>query len=235
MVTVNSPGDTLNPANDQLSRLNRLEQEFDKLKSLLEKENRGLHGWAKRWGAVLALIVAFVAVPRGIVDLYQLFWSQPRTELYAGNDVVFGYNPVQKTVSLILSFGVENSGSKDDFLNDWGASLKNTSVTTSKTLPFSSKDIECKSQGSMVQRPYPLHTLTPIQMSCTLENTDLDPFKESGTYQIKMNVIGAASQKQTVVYCFDLGGKLITEVIGSTSPETKTILKNPACEASPGS
>ena len=235
MVPVNPPREPSNTVTYQVSRLDRLEQELDKLKSHLEKENSGVHGWAKRWGAILALVVAFVAVPRGIVDLYQLFWSQPRTELYAGNDVIFGYNPVKKSVSLILSFGVENSGGKDDFLNDWGASLKNTSVTTSKTLPFASTDIECNSQGSMVQRPYPLHTLTPIQMSCTLENTDLDPFKESGTYQIKMNVSGAASQKQTVVYCFDLGGKLITEVIRSTSPETKTILKNPACEASPGS
>src|SRR6266478_4718996 len=85
MSPVNSPGDILTPSENQPSKLDRLEQEFYKLKSHLEKENSGVHGWAKRWGAILALVVAFVAVPRGFVDLYQLFWSQPRTELYAGN------------------------------------------------------------------------------------------------------------------------------------------------------
>lgn len=87
MVPVNPPGEPSNPLTEQVSRLDRLEQELDKLKSLLEKENKGAIGWAKRWGAVLALVVALVAVPRGIADLYQMFWSQPRTELYAGNDV----------------------------------------------------------------------------------------------------------------------------------------------------
>ena len=235
MIPTDPPGESSNPPADQVSRLDRLEQELSKLKSLSEKENKGVIGWAKRWGAVLALIVALVAVPRGIVDLYQVFWSQPRTQLYAGNDVIIGYNPLKKSVSFILRFGVDNSGNKDDFLNDWGATLKNTSVNTSRTLPFASTDIECNSQGTVVQRPYPIHTSTPIQMSCTLENTDLGPFQESGTYQIEMNVIGVTSQKQTVVYCFDVVKKIITEVIGSTSSESKTILKNPACEPSPGS
>ena len=38
--------------------------------------------------------------------------------------MIFGYNPVKKSVSLILSFGVENSGSKDGFLNHWGSQFE---------------------------------------------------------------------------------------------------------------
>jgi hypothetical protein len=63
------------------SKLDRLDLELQKLKTLVEGENKGLVGWAKRWGAILALFMAFFAVPRGVVDAYHVLWSRPNTEL----------------------------------------------------------------------------------------------------------------------------------------------------------
>ena len=211
-------------------RLNSLEAELARLKASLEKENRGVVGWSKRWGAVLALLVAFVAVPRGALDLYHILWGRPHTELVPGNYVVMGYNPREKSVSFTLGFGVENSGTKDDFVNDLGATLKNTSAQPSESVAFESTDIECASQGIAVAMPYPLHTATPISMSCKLEKPGFDSLERSGTYQIEVHVSGAASKKETLSYCFDLGDRLIAEFNASATPATKTILKNPGCE-----
>jgi hypothetical protein len=225
--SVNSPGGW----EEESSRLDRLEQELGKLKEELEKENRGVVGWAKKWGAVSALVVAIFAVPRGVVDIYHIFWSRPVTELVPGKTVEMGFDPTRKSVSFTLGIGVENSGTKDDFVSDWGATVKNISLRPSRTVQFSSNDIQCSSEaGKIIETPYPLHTSTSIQIFCTLENSDTDPFKQSGTYQIEMIVSGASSQKKTVSYCFDLGDKLIAEVIGSAVPESRRIIKNPDCQ-----
>jgi hypothetical protein len=215
---------------EESSRLDRLEQELTKLKAGLEKESRGVAGWAKRWGAVLALVVAIFAVPRGVLDVYHIFWSRPLTELVPGKTVEMGFDPTRKSVSFTLGIGVENAGTKDDFVSDWGAVAQNISAQPARTVQFSSNDIQCTSEaGKIIKPPYPLHTSTSIQIFCTLES-DTDPFKQSGTYEIEMSVSGANNQKKTVSYCFDLGDKLLTEVIGSTARESKRIMKNPNCE-----
>jgi hypothetical protein len=88
MYQTNYPANPLGPADKTSTKVERLEQDVQKLKDLVEEAHKGLAGWAKRRGAILALFIALFAVPPGVVDAYDVFWSRPNTELSSGSVLI---------------------------------------------------------------------------------------------------------------------------------------------------
>jgi len=228
MTEPNIPVNSSSPVGEEGSRLDQLEQELQKLKTLLEGENKGLVGWAKRWGAILALIMALFAVPRGVVDAYRVFWSRPNTELVNGKTLTMGYDPDGRIVSFAVEFGATNTGTRDDFVRDMTGSVQNNSAPEATLIPFGIPDIDCLSEGTKVDLPFPIRTAASTNIACTfaskLGKPVTGPFAHAGSYRLAMNVSGMAKESRTLTYCFDLDDKTLTEFFGSTKLQSARFL-----------
>lgn len=236
MPEINRPGESSSSLSEQLSRIDRLEQDVEKLRAVWEKENKGLVGWAKRWGAVLALLVALFAVPRGVVDAYKIFWSRPHTELIGGNSLEMGYDPDGRKVSFTFEFGATNSGSKDDFVKDMNGHLQNISAPGANPLPFGNPDIECSAEGAKMDLPFPIRTASSTHITCTLASQLTQPkagtFAQSGTYHLVMNVSGLDQLNESLELCFYLEEGIRTELFDSAKLESRKFLY-PDCKQAP--
>lgn len=215
------------------SRVDHLEEELAKLKTDVEKGNRGIAGWCKRWGALLALVVAIFAVPRGFLDAVHTFWSRPKTSLTALNSVEVGYNPNDKHLSFNLNIGVYNSGNTVDFVKGWAATITEISAPSSPTYSFGIADIKCDAPPTHAQipMPLPLPVFTPTSLSCTLAKADINPFHGTGTYKIDFALSGQNDGSKPLSYCFDMSETLITEIMSSGFPQSRTVITNPTCGA----
>jgi len=152
--------------------------------------------------------MAFFAVPRGVVDAYHVFWSRPNTELVGGSVLVMGYDPTSRNVSFAVDFGAANTGTRDDFVRDLRGNLKNDSVPEAKLLPFGIPDIDCASQGTKVDLPFPIRTTAPTSIACTfasqLGEPATGPFAHPGSYRLVMNVSGLAKESRHWISAFIL-------------------------------
>jgi len=219
---------TPSQTSETTAKLDGLEQELDKLKKLVEEDHKGLAGWAKRWGAILALFVALFAVPRGVVDAYHVFWSRPNTELVSGSDLVLDYDPATRKVSFAVEFGAANTGTRDDFVRDLKGNLKNDSAPEVKDLPFGIPDIQCSSQGAKIGLPFPVRTTESTSISCTfaseLTEPAAGPFAHAGAYRLAMSMSGLDKESQTLDFCFYVDDKMLSDLLGSRKLETARFL-----------
>lgn len=228
MVPVDPEGSFRHASHSRSSRLDRLEEELAKLQSGVEKETRGVGGWTKKWGAVLALVAAIFAVPSGVQDAYQRFWSHTNTTLNANPDQHIAYNPYDKRLSFKVSFSAVNDGSKElDDLTGWGAEVSHEPLQqteesheplqqqvfqpvrhriteTSRSYPFEPADIHCSSRdNSQPQAHIYVYKGRDKTISCTLDGAYLDLFEEPGSYKVEFNVKGSEKTYQ-LEYCFVL-------------------------------
>jgi hypothetical protein len=95
MYQTNYPANALGPADKTAAKVG-VEENVAKLKDLVQEEDKGLAGWAKRCGAILASFIALIVVPSSVVDAYHIFWSRLNTGLISGSVLILGYDPAPR-------------------------------------------------------------------------------------------------------------------------------------------
>jgi hypothetical protein len=233
MADSNTVGEPSSSPDGQRARIDRLEQEIESLKASSARDTSGLFGWAKRWGGVLALFVGLVAIPRGVVDVYNIFWSRPHTELVAGESLGLGYDPGVRKLSFTFQVGADNTGTKDDFVRDLKGNLQNESAPEVSPLPFAIPDISCTSHGTKMDLPFPIPRTSSTSFACTLTSQlskpETGPFAHAGAYRLAMNFSGLTNQSEALNFCFDLPEPTMAEVLDSTKLQSLNFLY-PDCQ-----
>ena len=100
-----------------------LSSEIATLKAQWAKENSGLMGWVKKWGAIVGLAAGIIAVPKAAFDLYMALVTRPETSVQRGPDLEIAYDPTEQKIILKFSFSILNSGTADDTINELWATL----------------------------------------------------------------------------------------------------------------
>ncbi|MEE9568860.1 MAG: PilZ domain-containing protein, partial [Candidatus Binatia bacterium] len=122
--------------------------EIDKLKQQLDRERKGVAGLARRWGAVVALLVAIVAVPRGFVDLKHLVFGRPDTLLVQSNNVRLFYEPGERMVGVGFSFTLINEGQKDDVIGEPRVNLARAALPLPQKWVLPISKLDCSTLGA---------------------------------------------------------------------------------------
>src|SRR6266852_8563420 len=117
-----------------------LKKEIDQIKQEQDKESHGFWGRIKRWGLVIALVGALIAISRGIYDLSVELWGEPKTVVYAGNDLGMILDSTAESIALIVDALITNEGKKDEVISQMTGKFWNESVSSNIYLPLARTD-----------------------------------------------------------------------------------------------
>jgi hypothetical protein len=227
--------DSPNPAQSSsaANEIHALRHEVSKLRTEIHgKRKEEPASRAKKWEVWLTIITALVALPRGAYDLYHFLWNEPATEISRGDSLRMSYFPAKQLVKFAFDLSADNVGSADDSLEVTG-NLINEGDQSSGSLPFSSIDLECRSQATKLSLPLIVRINTPISASCNLSSdliaSNPVPFKQPGFYRLSLFFAGAHQKTHPVSFCFYMTPILIKEVFRSNKPEERRFLF-PTCD-----
>lgn len=193
--------------------------EIDKLKQQLDRERKGVAGLARRWGAVVALVVGIVAVPRGFVDVYYLAFGRPHTVLVQAKNLRVSYDSGERRVGLGFSFTLVNDGQKGDVIGEPRARLQIASLSTIATVDLPISNLDCSSQGAPMMAPFivPVNSHVPLQCSffADFEETVQAAFEQSGWQKLSVSFTGVNNKTHEVFFCFELEDEEISEIFRS--------------------
>jgi hypothetical protein len=89
-----------------------LKEDVNQLQKQIDKETKGVIGWIKKIGTILAFLAAIFAVPKGALDLYERVHSRPNTHIVPESSLLLSYEPKTKLISLSSEFTIANSGKR---------------------------------------------------------------------------------------------------------------------------
>ncbi len=193
--------------------------EIDKLKQQLDRERKGVAGLARRWGAVVALLVAIVAVPRGFVDLKHLVFGRPDTLLVQSNNVRLFYEPGERMVGVGFSFTLINEGQKDDVIGEPRVNLARAALPLPQKWVLPISKLDCSTLGAPTPATFVLQENSHLPLECSLfaefEETVQAAFEQSGWRKLSISFTGVNNKTHEVFFCFELEDEEISEIFRS--------------------
>ncbi len=208
------------------SRLDRLESEVEKTKQRLDAKSTTDR--LKTWGAIVALVVAIFALPRGFVDSYKAVVSKPNIRVKQSPDLHITYDPGKQTFGFEPKFTISNlNGSKDDMVESLEAKLSNVSDSSPRSLRFEGSDIQCSSEGGThVTIPFPVQVGSVITTTCKLPvplaKSNDNPLSQLGKYHLSVALTRAGQRTSTPLdFCFELFEQNMKDLFQETSENLK--------------
>jgi hypothetical protein len=89
----------------------------------LDAESRGFWGWVRKWGALLALLVGLIGIPKAAVDAWSSLWVHANTSILEGYPIDLFFDLNSQRLSLSTSFTLRNAGTADDVIRSSWAKL----------------------------------------------------------------------------------------------------------------
>ncbi len=219
---------TEEPPPSKESEFDLVNQEIASIKKQIEEEERGIVGFSKRWGIVVAFVVSLIAIPRAVVDLRNLISSKPDTTLTKGSALGMAYDPSGRAIEFDFDLAVANSGTKADVISELDAKLVNLESPSSEFVPFTTTDFNCASQGAHVPIPFSVGNTLPTSLSCSitakLADLSYEGLRHPGPRRLAVHLTSESHRIYPIDFCFSLTDETITGILNSKRREKRRFL-----------
>lgn len=167
--------DAVKALQNKVEKLTTLEIEVEKLKTLgsevekLKKENEGVTGWLKKWGAIIGFVAALFAVPKGVMDLYGSIVSHPKTSVMRGGRFDVEYDPGPQKMKATFNFSTLNVGTEDDTISELWATLRAPGFS-SDLVSFDTSKFHVTDKGQEITIPFSIAKGSSRDFHCVVES-----------------------------------------------------------------
>ena len=214
-----------------LSEVDQLKAELNDLKRKIDDDSKGLSGWVKKWGAYVAFLAAFFAVPQGLIDIVKFYIElrmAPETELFPTRRLGISYDPTQQTMQFQMNFSIANSGSTEELITE-----ARTELWDAKSLivRFSKDDIHLYENNAFVSGPFSVAkggTRNLTYLALTSRDSISEFFQTPGLRRLKLELVGKNNAAHQMSFCFDVSKSNLTEMLDAQNTVTKTFVSQ--CE-----
>lgn len=186
----------------------------------------------KQLGLLVGVLGGALAIPHDMHDVYLLFWSRPKTQVYPGADLTLTYNGLAGIVKFEFNTLIQNSGTSDDLFTDMTGSISNEAVPV-ELLPLAHTDFLCTSNNMDVRTPLTVKKDVPLPLSCSvsslLPKLSDKPFENAGTFRVEIAFKNQNNVRHQMAFCFWLSAKDIAELFPSATSTRRRFLY-PQCK-----
>jgi hypothetical protein len=147
-----------------------LRKEVGDLKTKWKKENEGLIGWIKKWGAILGLFAGLIAVPKGAYDLYGLVVSKPNTSAMRGLPISMSYDASAETIRFSFNVSIHNSGNADDTITELWATFVSPESSGIPAVTFDSSKFIITDKNDTISLPFTIAKGVSRDLACKVES-----------------------------------------------------------------
>jgi hypothetical protein len=181
----------------------------------LKKEHSGPLGWIRTWGAVAALVLSVLSVPRTVADLWNIR-TRPQIDIKTNPALALEYDPARMSFKFAFDWTIANYGTRDDVVTNIKGTLMAPPHDTA-ILRFDVTDFSCSSQDKSMPIPFPIAHSSPSSIHCEA-SARVGPDSRRrlhlpGRRQIIVTVTGDGSGSKLISYCFEMSAPTIAEFL----------------------
>jgi hypothetical protein len=213
-----------NPATVEYREFDLLKEEFIKLRAQVEEDKKGFLGWVRKWGVLLAFSGSLLALPMGLMELYQRVKDSLRgvdvSRVKAPLEVTHRLNEKNEIFMIEYVFGIKvrNNGSETYAIDNITAQ-----VMTPEGPQLDPDDLngtvtcrdfaDGKTDGKEMLQPISIGGSQPeVTMRCTAV---LNPGAETGqelrklgvSQRLLINLMGVDGSHHSKDFCFTANGE----------------------------
>jgi hypothetical protein len=174
-----------------------LRNEVGELKAKWKKENEGVIGWIKKWGAVIGLCAGLIAVPKGAYELYGVVVSKPNTSAMRGLPISMSYDATTETMRFSFNVSVHNSGNADDTITELWATFVSPESSGIPAVTFDSSKFIITDKNDNISLPFTIpkgiSRDLAFKVESPLESKSIPDYPGNWAFMVKLNGQGQVS------------------------------------------